>query len=219
MFPRNPLAFWQDFARRLCGADFAFEISSGLRNDLYMLNAWFVASVRKYDCYPFPTFRSGSHRARPVFSSRLRHSSAYGEKSGKIRFEVSAKSAHSDGRTKNQRGSSPCVKSLSLLHLQPFRLPVVSSPTQPRPAQASVRFLARPLARSARTKLQNPLLSAARLACLQATRAFAADLTQPTELTTAASRGTTSAGRLHFYARAFGPAQASKGREPCSRRS
>lgn len=219
MFPRNQLAFWQDFARGLRVAEFGFAPLPVLRDAFAMRTATFVAGIRNIDCYPFPPFRSGSQRARPDFFPMLRRCSAERELSRKIRFEFAPKSVHSGATRKNQRGSSPCVKPLSSLHLQRFRLPVASSPTQPRPVQASERYLARPLARSAKTKLQNLRLSAARLACWQATRACAADLTRPTEFTTAASRGETSAGRLHFYARAFGPAQASKGREPCSRKS
>lgn len=219
MFPRNPLAFWQDFARTRRAGEFAFAPLRALRKDRAMRIASFVAGLRDFDCYPFPPCRSGSQRARPDFLPNLRRCSAEGESSRKIRFEVTLQSVHSVGRTKNQRGSSPCVKSLSLLLLQPFRLPVASSPIRPRPVQVWARYLARPLARSAKTKSQNLRLSAARLACWQAIRASAADLAQASIFTKTASRGTSPAGRSHFRVCVSGPAQASRGREPCSRKS
>ena len=219
MFPPNPLAFWQDFARVQRVSEFVFAPPLALRKDQAMRIATFVAGLRDVDCYPFPPCRSGSQRARPDFFPRLRRCSAEAELSRKIRFEFAVESVHSAGRTKNQRGSSPCVKPLSLLLLQRSRLPVASSPIRPQPVQVWARCLVRPLARSAKTKSQNLRLSAARLACWQATRACAADLAQTSEFTKTASRGTPSAGRSHFRFCVSGPAQASRGREPCSRKS
>lgn len=118
-----------------------------------------------------------------------------------------------------KRGSAPCVNHLSFLQSAFFRWLAACSPTQPRPVRALVRHPARPLARSRTTTLLNRPSSAARLASLPATPAFAADLTPSSELTISASRGTPSAGRLHFRARVHGPARASEGREPCSRKS
>lgn len=118
-----------------------------------------------------------------------------------------------------KRGSAPCVKPFSFLQSASFRWLAACSPTQPRPVRALARHPARPLARSRTTTLLNRPLSAARLASLPATPACAADLAPPSEVTISASRGTPSAGRLHLRARVHGPAPASEGREPCSRRS
>lgn len=118
-----------------------------------------------------------------------------------------------------KRGSAPCVNHLSFLQFVFFLLLAACSPTRPRPVRALARHPARPLARSRTTTLLNRPSSAARLASLRATPAFAADLAPQSELMISASRGTPSAGRLHFRARVHGPARASEGREPCSRKS
>ena len=124
--------------------------------------------------------------------------SAYREKMGKIPFELAAISVQLDGRTKTQRGSSLCVNHLSFLHFVRSRLLAACSPTQPRPVQALVRPRGRRLARSRTTTLQNPHLSAAPLVSWLATPASAADLAQPPEFMTAASQGSSLAGRLRF---------------------
>lgn len=219
MFPRNPLALWQVFARSLPASVFGFVNQSGLRNDASALRGTCGADVRALDCYPFPSLRSGPLGVGPAFSAAERRPSADLAKPRKFGFEVALKSVHTSNRTKNQRGSSPCVNRLSFLHLSQFRLPAVCSLTRPRPARALALFPARHLARSPITKPQNRLWSAAPLASWLATPACAADLAQPSEITTAASRGYASAGRLHLRVRADGPVPAPEGREPCSRKS
>ena len=118
-----------------------------------------------------------------------------------------------------KRGSIKCAKRTSFLLSPFFRWLAASSQTRPRPVRAWVPLRARPLARSRKTILQNPLLSVAPSACWQATQASAADLATVSDTSHSASRGYPSAGRMHFRARAFGPARVSEGREPCSRKS
>jgi hypothetical protein len=219
MFPRKPLALWQVFARPSRVASFGFVNRSGLRNDDRVSRGPIGADVRALDCYPFPSLRSGPERVGPAFSDAERRPSADREKSRKIGFELTLKSGQTGHRTKNQRGSSPCVNRLSFLHSSQFRLPAACSPTRPLPARALVLFPARPLARSPITKPQNLPWSVAPSASWLATPACAADLAQPSDFTTAASRGYSSAGRSHLRARADGPVPAPEGREPCSRKS
>ncbi len=116
------------------------------------------------------------------------------------------------------RGSNPCAKLLSFWQSASFHWLAAFSRTRPRPVQASALYLARHLAPSRITTLLNRPLSAAPLAFLRATQAFAADLATSSKSTNSASRGYPSAGRLHFRARALGLARASEGREPCSRK-
>ena len=118
-----------------------------------------------------------------------------------------------------KRGSTKCEKPTYFLQSPFFRWLAASSQTPPRPARALVQLRARPLARSRKTTLQSPPLSAAPLAFWQATQASAADLATLSDTSYSASRGRPSAGRMHFRACAYGPAQVSEGREPCSRKS
>jgi hypothetical protein len=219
MNPRNPLAFWQDFACAPAPAGFAFAKSGRLRNADAMPKAAPCAPLCTYDCYPFPSLWSGPSRVRPAFSAGLQRRSADVIEKQKIRIEIAGNAVDTARRTKIQRGSSPCVNPLSFLHSLPFRSPAACSRTRPQPAPALAPFRALLWARSPATKPLNPLSLAALSASWQAARAFAADLAHQFSDTTKASRGTSAAGFLHFHAHAYGPARASQGREPCSKRS
>jgi hypothetical protein len=219
MFPRKPLAFWQDFARAPRRDSFAFANLDRLRNAGPMPQATSDAPACTYDCYPFPSLWSGPSRVRPLFSRDLRRHSADAAVRQKIGFEFAKNRVNTALRTINQRGSSPCVNPLSFLHSSPFRLLAACSRTRPQPAQALAPCPVRPLVRSPKTRLRNLPSSAALLASWQAARAFAADLAHQFYNTTKASRGYSAAGFLHFHAHAHGPARASQGREPCSKRS
>jgi hypothetical protein len=226
MNPRKPLAFWQDFARASRRGVFAFAKSDRLRNADIMPQAASGASACTYDCYPFPSLWSGPSRVRPLFPKGLdgffpagRRRSADPKKILTKRIEFARNGVNTALRRKIQRGSSLCVNPLSFLHSQPFRLLAACSPTRPQPALALAPCPVRLLARSPATKPQNPLSLAALSASRQAARAFAADLAHQISDTTKASRGYSAAGFLHFHAHAHGPARASQGREPCSKRS
>lgn len=219
MNPRNPLAFWQDFARAPAPAAFAFAKSGRLRNADAMPKAAPCAPLCSYDCYPFPSLWSGPLRVRPAFSAGLQRRSADAIENQKFRIEIAGNAVDTARRTKIQRGSSPCVNPLSFLHSQPFRSPAACSRTRPQPVPALAPCPVRPLVRSPKTRSRNLPSLAALSASWQAARAFAADLATQISNTTKASRGTSAAGFLHFHAHAYGPARASQGREPCSKRS
>lgn len=219
MFPRKPLAFWQDFARAPRCERFAFAVCDRLRDAGPMPQATSDAPACTYDCYPFPSLWSGPLRVRPLFLGRLRRHSADAPATAKIRIEFGRIGVNTSARRKIKRGSSPCVNPLSFLHSSPFRLPAACSRTRLQPAPALVPSRVRPLVRSPKTRSLNPPSSAALLASWLAARAFAADLAHQFYTTTKASRGYSAAGFLHFHARAHGPARSSQGREPCSKRS
>ena len=219
MIPLNPLAYWRNYAQALRPAEFGFAMGAGFCDAEAMRHDCGFDTVAQFDCYPFPSLRSGSLRVRPLFLRNIWRQIAHRSFTAIFWFYCAKDAVESHLRTRNQRGSSPCVKPLSFSHFSRFRLPVASSPTPPPPVQALVPSLVRRLALSLTTTSRNPPLSVVLLASLQATRAFAADLAAQISNDIKASRGFTAAGFLHCYACAFGPAQASEGRAPCSRKS
>jgi hypothetical protein len=226
MNPRNPLAFWQDFARAPRGAVFAFAKSARLRNAKPMSQDAESDPACGFDCYPFPSLWSGPTRVRPLFPLGMggflpiqRRWSADEREVPKIGIEFTRNARNTALRTKIQRGSSQCVNHLSFLHSSPFRSLAACSRIRPQPVQALAPCLVRRSVRSPATKPLNPLSLAALSASWQAARAFAADLATQFSKPTKASRGYSAAGFLHFSACAHGPALAAQGREPCSKKS
>jgi hypothetical protein len=232
MFPRKPLAFRQSFAQVPLARNSGFAKRARLRDADLMQPVTASAVARSLACYPYSSLWSGPAWVRPLFSARaggagprgLWQLAAYAPKTRKFRFAFQIQLLDSGLITTNQRGTSTCVKLSSFSPFSPCRsqvacktraraaslvrqpvLPWLTSPTTtPSPALSLAALLVRPAARCQ-----------ARAATSRATDLAAASAAR----LPAASRGTPSAGRLHFYRPVLGPARQSKGREPCSKRS
>ncbi len=232
MFPRKPLAFRQSFAQTLRVRNSGFAKRAPLRNADPMQPVPASAVARSLACYPFSCLRSGLAWVRPPFSDQaggarrcgLWQLAAYAPNTRNFRFAFQIQLLDSGLITTNQRGTSTCVKLSFFSPFSPCRSQVACK-TRARAAslvqQRGLPWLTSP------TTTPSPALSLAASLALPAarcrTRAATSRATDPTAASAArlpaASRGTPSAGRLHFYRPVLGPARQSKGREPCSKRS
>ena len=226
MNPRKPLASWQEFAQGFGRAQFGFAMWAGLRNDVNVPGNAHISRVFGQDCYPFPSPWPDPLRVRSFFSGRsaaLRRVVAVGVKVSFFQFASALVAVESAGRTTTKRGSSKCRNRLSLSPFLPCRW-LAACKTRRRarlPARLGVRPLptlpttTRSLARlSVALRALRPVASI--WACRPATDLIAA-FAAHASLT--ASRGTPSAGRLHFDVSVRGMPRSDLGREPCSRKS
>jgi len=226
MNPRKPLASWQEFAQGFRPAQFGFAMRAGLRNDALVPVAAHILRAFGQACYPFPSPWPDPLRVRSFFSGRsaaLRRVVAVCVNDSFFRFASALVAVESAGRTTTKRGSSKCRNRLSLSLFSPCRW-LAACKTPPR-----VGLLALPLVPPLPT-LPTTTRSPARLsvalralqpaasiwACRPATDLIAANAAHAS-LT--ASRGTPSAGRLHFDVSVRAATRSDLGREPCSRKS
>ena len=218
MNPLNPLASWHEFAQPAGPCGFGFALLGGFCNAVSMRADRQRLTRLLQDCYPFPSTWPGPAWVGPFLLAHGRGIAGAVAAVREFVFSIRPNALESTSITTTIRGSLTCVN-LSSCPFLPFRLPVVCSPTRRPPVLAWVPSLVRHLAQLLTTTSQNLRLSAVLLASSQATQALAADLAVQSYNDIKASRGFTAAGFLHCYACAFGPAQASNGREPCSRKS
>lgn len=226
MNPRKPLASWQEFAQGFGRAQFGFAMWAGLRNDVNVPGNAHISRVFGQDCYPFPSPWPDPLRVGSFFSGRsaaLRRVVAVGVKVSFFQFASALVAVESAGRTTTKRGSSKCRNRLSLSPFLPCRW-LAACKTPPRVGLLAL-LRARLLPTSPTTTLSParslvvlPALqpAASIWACRPATDLIAANAAHAS-LT--ASRGTPSAGRLHFDVSVRGMPRSDLGREPCSRKS
>jgi hypothetical protein len=212
MNPRNTLAFWQNFARAPERVIFAFAKFGALRKATPMHRGVSIPVACMTDCYPFPSYWSGSFGVRPFFLQAAPQAASLRNQTQKFQFKSAKNPVESLVITTNQRGSSKCIKPLSFLRFARLLCQAASVQTPPPLVRASAPSRGSRLARLPKTTWPNRLWLAARRASLPAMQAFAADLAAQTEQPlTKASRGISVAGLLQFHARASGPSPAFRG--------
>jgi hypothetical protein len=219
MFPRTPIAIWQEFAQGKTHADEGFAMGRRVSDDAVVIGGLKLCATVPFACYPFPSnwpdpARIGSFFSG--FSASLRRVVASVVNDCFFQFASALVAVESFLRTTSKRGSCTCGKllSFSLFSARRWRAAWAQAPRQPARAQALL--VAQLWARSLITIWPNRLWSAASSVLLQAKTALAADIALTrTEFSSLAGRGASPSGLFYFYA----PARASGGKEPCSRRS
>ena len=221
MFPRKPLASWQQFAQAFGRGELGFAPSAGLRDDRFVLGALLAPQCLGQDCYPFPTHWPDSDGVRPFFwgaAAPLWRLVASCARACVFRFASLPETVESAHRTTSKRGSSKCGNLSYLSPFSPCRWLAVCK-TRRRAGWQGLR-LARLLPMSPTTTRSRVRSSAAlralrpaasTSACRPATDLIAANAAYAMT----ASRGVPSAGR--FVLRV--PARTRRGESSCLRKS
>ena len=219
MFPRNPLAYWPDFARGRGGAGLAFAWLAGLGDDEHGAQAILPVAQLCLDCYPSPFLWPGPVGVGPLFCPSTRRQFADYDGGRNFRFQATGNAVESVAITTTDRGRLPCRNHfLSQLCLS-FRWP--DACRTPRRAAWPVQQLARcwpmcwtrmssPVRRLAAWRALPP--AASKSACRPVTDRLTAAAAQPQ------SKPSGPRARVAFCHARPGEGAFLKGR-PCSRRS
>ena len=148
MFPRKPLAFWQDLAHAQFGSALVFANSAGAceTESRAGINDCDLASRAQFDpyFYPSPTTFPGPSWVGISFARRhlpLRQSLADGEIKGIFRFSAPVNALMSAATTTMTRGRPICALRFLSWQSLPRRFPLAA------PMTRSVRSLVQPLVR------------------------------------------------------------------------